>query len=361
MKLSVVIPCYNVEKFLPRAFYALESQTWKDFEAIFIDDGSTDATAMMLEEYAASRPYASVHHFPNEGLAEARNRGIRIAKGEYLYFFDPDDYIVPNMFAEMLSIIDNHDKPDAVKCRYSRVPSDFDYNKVTIDGNTPSVTELTDESLFDTTFSRIIGFSFEDLYQYYKTRKFDWKDAAATVWVYMYNAAFLKQHDLWFIKGLPMGEDRIFNAMFMIHARRILMIDKLYYYYIKNDSGITGISLQDPKKVFNYKMAYVKARNMVNECYIIAHGKDISSLYAGSNILAVLELCLKLQKLPFREGFKLFRTYCTNETVSTSIMQVSTKGAPIKLKLPLMLLKQKLYFLTYLMGLAAHMKGIKRL
>lgn len=361
MKLSVIVPCYNVEKFLPRTFHSLDTQTFREFETIFIDDGSTDSTPSILDEYAASHSNVIVQHFPNEGLAEARNRGIRIAKGEYLYFFDPDDYMVPNMFAEMLSIIDNHDKPDAVKCRYSRVPSDFDYTKVTIDGNTPSVTELTDESLFDTTFSRIIGFSFEDIYQYYKTRKFDWKDAAATVWVYMYNAAFLKQHDLWFIKGLPMGEDRIFNAMFMIHARRILMIDKIYYYYIKNDSGITGISLQDPKKVFNYKMAYVKARNMVNECYIKAHGKDISSLYAGSNILAVLELCLKLQRLPFHEGFNLFRTYCADPTVSSCIMRLSTKGAPLKFKLPFMLLKRKLYMLTYFLGLAAHLKGLKGL
>lgn len=361
MKLSVVIPCYNVEKFLPRAFNALESQTWKGFEAIFIDDGSTDATAMMLEEYAAAHPYASVHHFPNEGLAEARNRGIRLAKGEYLYFFDPDDYIVPNMFSEMISIIDNHGMPDAVKCKYSLVQSDFNYNKVAIDESTPSVTELTSETLSVTTFSRIIGFSFEDLYQYYKTRKFDWKEADATVWVYMYNTAFLKQHDLWFIKGLPMGEDRIFNAMFMIHARRILLIDKLYYYYIKNDLGITGISLQDPKKVFNYKMAYVKARNIVNECYIKKYGKDISSLYAGSNILAVSELCLKLQRLPFCEGFNLFRTYCTDPTISSCIMQISTKGAPIKFKLPLMLLKRRLYMLTYFLGLAAHLKGLKGL
>lgn len=361
MKLSVVIPCYNVEKFLPRVFHALESQTWKDFEAIFIDDGSTDATTRILNEYAACHPYAYVQHYPNEGVAEARNRGIRLAKGEYISFIDPDDYIAANMFAEMVSVIDTHNKPDAVKCKFRHASSDFDYNKVVIDESTPSVTELTDDALHNTTFSSIIGFSFEDLYQYYKTRKFYWKEGAVPVYIYIYKASFLKQHELKLIKGLTMGEDRMFNAMVMIHAKRIVLIDKVYYYYIKNYSGATGKDVIDPHKVFKYKMALVKARNKVNERYIKKFGKDISSLYAGSNILAVLELCLKLQKLPFREGFKLFRTYCTNETVSTSIMQVSTKGAPIKLKLPLMLLKQKLYFLTYLMGLAAHMKGIKRL
>lgn len=361
MKLSVVIPCYNVEKFLPRAFHALDFQTFRDFEVIFIDDGATDSTPSLLDEYVACHPSAHVQHFPNEGLAEARNRGIRLAKGEYLYFFDPDDYIVPNMFAEMVAVIDNHGMPDAVKCKYSLVQSDFNYNKVAIDESTPSVTELTSETLSVTTFSRIIGFSFEDLYQYYKTRKFDWKEADATVWVYMYNTAFLKQHDLWFIKGLPMGEDRMFNAVFMIYARRIALIDKVYYYYIKNNSGVTGTGLYDPHKVFNYKMAYVKARNIVNECYIKKYGKDISSLYAGSNILAVSELCLKLQRLPFCEGFNLFRTYCTDPTISSCIMQISTKGAPFKLKLPLMLLKRRLYMLTYFLGLAAHLKGLKGL
>ena len=95
-KFSVVMPVYNVEKYLRNSIQSILNQTISDYELIFVDDGSPDNCPKICDEYAAQYPQVRVVHQKNVGLSSARNAGFAIAKGEFVYFPDSDDIIHPD-------------------------------------------------------------------------------------------------------------------------------------------------------------------------------------------------------------------------------------------------------------------------
>lgn len=107
--ISVIIPVYNVEKYLHRCLDSVIEQTYKNLEVILIDDGSTDHSGEICDDYAAKDVRIHVIHQENQGVSAARNKGLDTAKGEYIAFVDSDDYILPEMYAKMLEcIIENN-------------------------------------------------------------------------------------------------------------------------------------------------------------------------------------------------------------------------------------------------------------
>ena len=94
-KISIIIPMYNVEKYLRRCLDSVQNQTFSDFQAICVDDGSPDNSGEIAEEYAARDKRFVVVHKENGGLSDARNAGMPYATGEYIMFLDSDDFIHP--------------------------------------------------------------------------------------------------------------------------------------------------------------------------------------------------------------------------------------------------------------------------
>lgn len=107
--LTVVIPVYNVEKYLNRCLKSILIQEWKNYDIIFVDDGSTDSSPQICDEYAESYDFISVIHKENGGLSEARNMGISQAKGEYVYFPDSDDWLEPNTFIALAEALESQE------------------------------------------------------------------------------------------------------------------------------------------------------------------------------------------------------------------------------------------------------------
>ena len=105
LKISVIIPVYNVEKYLERCIDSVLRQTFEAYEILLIDDGATDASGMICDEYASKYANITVIHKANKGLSDARNVGIDKAKGEYIYFLDSDDYIIPKCLEILYSNI----------------------------------------------------------------------------------------------------------------------------------------------------------------------------------------------------------------------------------------------------------------
>lgn len=97
-KISIIVPVYQVEKYLEKCVNSILGQTFTDFELILVDDGSTDHGPEMCDQYAKQDARVKVIHKKNGGLSDARNAGIDVAQGEYLGFVDSDDYIAPDMY-----------------------------------------------------------------------------------------------------------------------------------------------------------------------------------------------------------------------------------------------------------------------
>ena len=110
MKLSVVIPVYNVEKYLDKCVESIVNQTFKDLEIILVDDGSTDESGKMCDEWTEKDTRIKAIHKINGGLSSARNAGIKQAKGEYISFIDSDDFVELDMYATMIEAFDRKTK-----------------------------------------------------------------------------------------------------------------------------------------------------------------------------------------------------------------------------------------------------------
>lgn len=106
--ISVILPIYNVEKFLPRCIESVCRQTYDNIEIILVDDGSPDNCNKICEEYAAKDNRIRVLHKPNGGLSDARNKGAAIANGEYITFIDSDDYVTDTYVEYLYSLIEKY-------------------------------------------------------------------------------------------------------------------------------------------------------------------------------------------------------------------------------------------------------------
>ena len=119
MRLSIIIPVYNVRQWLEGTVTSVLNQTYRDFELILVDDGSTDSSPAICDAYADMDPRIIVIHKENGGLSDARNAGLDIAKGEYIGFVDSDDFVHPMMYETMIRVSRRVDA-DIIQCSFYR-------------------------------------------------------------------------------------------------------------------------------------------------------------------------------------------------------------------------------------------------
>lgn len=127
-KISVIVPVYNVEKYLKRSIISILKQTFKDFELIIVNDGSTDRSAELVSELIMTDKRCRLYDKPNGGLSDARNYGLDKAKAEYVVFVDSDDYI-KNTFLQRLYEAVTENSADAALCMYDLVDEDGKFIK----------------------------------------------------------------------------------------------------------------------------------------------------------------------------------------------------------------------------------------
>lgn len=111
--ISIIVPVYNIEEYLPRCVESLRNQTWQQIEILLVDDGSTDKTGALCDELAKEDPRIRVFHKENGGTSSARNSGLAEARGEYLGFVDSDDYVEPDMYEKLYAAIEQYGVPAA--------------------------------------------------------------------------------------------------------------------------------------------------------------------------------------------------------------------------------------------------------
>ena len=103
---SIIVPVYNVQKYLKRCIDSIIAQTYENIDISLVDDGSKDESGKICDEYEKIDQRIRVIHKPNGGLSDARNKGMEIAKGEYIGFVDSDDYIAEDMFETLVNLLE---------------------------------------------------------------------------------------------------------------------------------------------------------------------------------------------------------------------------------------------------------------
>ena len=207
-KVSIVIPIYNIEKYLRESVDSVLRQTYVNLDIILVDDGSVDSCPDICDEYAVKDNRVRVIHKENGGLSEARNAGLSLADGEYVYFLDGDDYIKPDAIEKLVKVIDQ-EKSEIVCFEWKTVYEDF---------NDPDYKE---EFKRDHIYSTDKGSLLFELML--KNNEF-----FVPVPIQFYSTAFLKKNNLHFKKGI-MHEDELFTPVAFIRAERVACINEQLY------------------------------------------------------------------------------------------------------------------------------------
>ena len=254
-KVSVVIPVYNVEQYLCECVDSVLKQTYQNFEIILVDDGATDSSGNICEQYARQEQRITVIHQDNGGLSAARNTGLANAKGEYIYFLDSDDYIVSYALERLVQMIDE-EKADVVF---------FDAEVFFTDCNPAAkVYRYERRTKYATTNGQ------QMLLQLLETDEY-----RTAVPLMLMKRTYLEEHDLSFMTGI-LHEDELFT--FLVYYADGLVShchEKLYARRVRPASIMTASS----------------ARNRYDSMYIIY--QELSDLYKKKKICGkVAELYL---------------------------------------------------------------------
>ena len=150
---SVIIPVYNVQEYLARCIDSVLCQSHKELEIILVDDGSTDHSGAMCDDYTSRDSRIKVIHKSNGGLSDARNAGLDVMTGDYVTFIDADDYLIPQQYEHCIDIIKQHHNIDLVQFDFT---SGQATNKQPIDSTPVSGTEyLQNNNIFGTVWSML--------------------------------------------------------------------------------------------------------------------------------------------------------------------------------------------------------------
>ncbi len=236
--ISIIIPVYNVEKYLPRCLNSVIAQTYTNLEIILIDDGSTDASGKICDEYARKDSRFKILHKGNQGLASARNDGLRMATGEYIGFVDSDDYIEKDMFECLYNLI-TRDNADISMC----------------DMFIERKGKWVESNVIDTPYKCVTR---SEIFKFPIWR---------VVWNKLYRSSGLK--NICFKEGISYGEDTLFSFELITNVNKVAIGNKKKYYYAQNNLSITH---KFKKRHIDYLdieqkvMDYAK-RNMLPQLY----------------------------------------------------------------------------------------------
>ena len=229
MKYSVIIPVYNVEKYIDRCLKSIISHNYDDLEIIVIDNGSTDSSGSICDTYASEYSNISAYHIENHGVGSARNFGLAKAQGEFICFVDADDYLVGNLFSDMENQLDSG--LDLLVFSY--------YNSLekNLSETTRSAKILPIEGKKDR--NQFIAL-FTELFL---------SDMMYTVWNKIYRREFLEEHRIMF-EQYELGEDVRFNLNVFECVHTISFSKTCYYVYV---SGRTDSAMGQYNP---YRMSY---------------------------------------------------------------------------------------------------------
>ena len=262
LKVSVIVPVYNVEQYLSFCVDSLLNQTLKEIEIILVDDGSPDNCPALCDEYVKQDHRVRVIHKKNEGLGYARNSGMEIAEGEYIAFVDSDDFVDLNTYQKLYSLaIDS--KADVIY---------FDRQRFDNKGNVWLTSNRYKEKRYHTE-EEIRGLMLDVIANQPKA-KFD-RDIEPSSCCVLYRHEVIKRHELRFKSERELiSEDRVFNLEFLLHASCAMIIPDALYNNRVNLSSLTRTVRSDRINkdhfCYQYLLEWLRSNNFGMEGYLRA-------------------------------------------------------------------------------------------
>lgn len=295
-KFSIIIPVYNVEKYIERCVESVINQTFKDYELIVVDDGSTDKSIELIEKYNPK-----IVRTKHVSVSEARNKGEKLAKGEYLLFLDSDDYWDKELLEKINGSLDNN--PDLVRFQVRTVT---DNNEITDYNETP-FTNLNGEEAFN----NIVKYHYIE-----------------SIWCYAIKRDYYNREKFEFKKG-TIHEDFGLTPLIIIKASIVNSIEYIGYNYYRRSGSIMNTPDYEwtKRKVHDFYNHYLFLNKEINKVNV--NRKIFKSFIANSVLLKICELNKKEYK-EYLKKLKEDKVYdnLLTDTLSRKIKKMLLKISP---------------------------------
>ena len=226
-KISVIVPVYNVEQYLPRCIDSILAQTFTDFELLLIDDGSKDRSGEICDDYAKKDSRIRVFHKENGGVSSARNLGLDNAQGEWICFCDSDDEFISSTLHSYINVLGKDTDIEVISCGYTIFNNSKKTNKVTYHNQ---LLETNSLKLLESEKSHYYGF--------------------------LWNKCIKKElaTSFRFNESITWLEDNLYMYMCILRAKKIYFSSDIVYKYYYNDTEILGKGTGLSNKMLDYKM-----------------------------------------------------------------------------------------------------------
>lgn len=253
IKISVIIPAYNVEKYIEKSLKSIMNQTLKEIEVIVVNDGSKDNTASIIKKISKLDKRIILIDKENEGVSKARNIGIRKAKGEYLAFIDGDDWIEKDYFEEVYK--------KAKKEDYEMVMSDIFINYLRSGRQKYRLEGITEEA--------ITGEKYLSLYYNNKIiRGICNKVVKRTVFI---------ENNLYFLEDVPSGEDMNITIKLGYLISKIGKVNSAYYHYNQYSESVT--KQKTSNKIYPFLNSFKELREFIKKIDSKKLERDTDKIY----------------------------------------------------------------------------------
>lgn len=295
---SIIVPCYNVEKYISKCLNSIINQTFKDIEIICVNDGSTDDTLKKLKSFKDER--IKIIDKTNGGVSSARNSGIEHASGEYIMFIDGDDYVDVEMVEKMFKTAKENDA-DIVKCNRNDVYED----KNVIIKRLPIWKD-----------KKIIN---KKEFSKYVYPEFFGRSRLCNAFMTLIKRKLINDNNIKFSNKLVVDEDEIFSIEIFQKAKKFVYIPENYYFYVKNTNGLSGSGVNIYDRVVSRKEHIKLLKDYSKKWKLDNYSHLLIEKTAFIGIYTAMQTAFKSTKYSKKEQYKLFKIILNDDTFKSNI------------------------------------------
>ncbi len=331
-KLSIIVPVYNTESYLYKCIDSIINQQFKDLEIILVNDGSSDNSGKICDEYAEIDNRIRVLHIKNQGVSNARNRGIELARGDYIGFIDSDDWIDEDMYSNMLNNLTTYNA-DIIMCGHV-IYDGKNEHYIGFPWKQNSVFKL--EEIHKTVIP-----SFLAPMDIYGDKQ---QIVMGSVCKCLFKQDIIRQNEILFDTQIKYTEDTVFILQSLSKAEKVVFINTPYYHYRRDRENKTSTTQKYIENVYSgLKLSQRHIYNILEDigCLELAlkhiHWRNCINVF-----MCISNLCLKDSHYSFREKIREAKHYINDSSFKRSIEVVGTSYFTPKQKVLALLAKHSL-------------------
>lgn len=358
---SVIIPCYNVEKYIRRCFESIFNNNISSCELIIVNDGATDDTKSIIYDYfnydgedqkiitisLDNSVCVKILNKENGGLSNARNVALDIARGKYIIFVDPDDYVKEDWFDTICSSLVS--EPDMLIMGY--IMNMYNEHEELFQTEIREPHEKYDlrsnKDVMEILFPKYAGHSIDNILKWANdSKKLHELSEFGSVWRVIYKRSLIINNGIRFDEKIKLNEDGTFNMCCLCYAQTVCSVPDAVYCYESRNSGLLNTVKRNADMsdaLIHNKLCLLHKREEIAKQYQKLTGIEIPlSVYAGSNVLSILELFAKYPLHKWNK-VKLYLKECGVKK-AVDIMPLTKK---MSFTVPLIFMKLHMYFFLF--------------